>query len=61
MVVAVIAVRMMQVTVDEVVDMVAVRHGLMTATRAVNVTGLVTRAAMLRGAAGRVLATDGPG
>jgi hypothetical protein len=41
-VVAVIAVRMMQAPVHEVVDMVAVRHGFVAAVRAVFMTSFMT-------------------
>jgi hypothetical protein len=40
-VVAVIAVRMMQVAIDEIIDVVPMRHGFMTARRAVNVARLM--------------------
>lgn len=50
MVVTVIAVGVMQVTVDDVVDMVAMRDGLVAASRAVDVIDVVSRAAMPRGA-----------
>ena len=43
-----IPMRMMQVTVNEIVDMIAVGHSRMTATRSVNVTSLVTAACMIR-------------
>ncbi len=46
MVVAVAAVGMVQVSVDEVVDVVAVGDGLMAATRPVNVRGVVAFAGM---------------
>jgi hypothetical protein len=42
--------RVMQVAVDEVVGMVAVRDRRMAARRSVHVRGLVTRARVLRGA-----------
>lgn len=35
-------------TIDKIVDMVAVRHGFVTASRSMDVARLVTRAAMLR-------------
>jgi hypothetical protein len=38
-VVAVITMRVVQTSIDQVIDMVAVRHGLMSATRAVLVSG----------------------
>jgi hypothetical protein len=45
MVVAVIAVRMVQVAVDEIVDVVPMRHCVVTARRAVDVARLVAAAA----------------
>ena len=48
--------RVMQVAGDAVVDVIAVRHRLMAATRAVNMAGRVTAAAMVRGAALRIVA-----
>jgi hypothetical protein len=50
-VVAVVTVRVVQVAVDQIVDMVAMRHYLVTATRAMLVPGLVSLAAVLRRAA----------
>ena len=47
MVVAVVAVRVMEVTSHEIVDMVAVGHGLVAATRPVNVTLVVSGALMM--------------
>ena len=41
MIVAMIAVRMMQMAVDQVIDMVAVRDGRMSAIRAMHVAGLM--------------------
>jgi hypothetical protein len=49
-VVAVIAVGMVQVVGDQVVDVVSVRHRLMPASRPVGVPGLMLAAGMLRGA-----------
>jgi len=46
-VVAVVAVRVMEVTSHEIVDMVAVGHGLVAATRPVNVTLVVSGALMM--------------
>lgn len=51
MVVAMIAMLMVQPPFDEVVDVIAVRHGLMSAARTVDVTGLVALMAVFRGAA----------
>ena len=50
MIVTVIAVRMMQVTVDQIVDVVAMRHGLMTAAGSMHVP-LVVAAAVVGGRA----------
>ena len=46
MIIAVIAVRVMQVAVDEVVDVIAVGYWLVTATRSVNVVVIVSTAAV---------------
>lgn len=43
MVIAVIAVRMMQTAVDEIVDVVSVRHRFVTALGPVLVTGVMAR------------------
>jgi hypothetical protein len=50
-IIAVVAMRVVQVTVDMVVDMVAVRHRLVAAGGAVHMTRLMAAAAMLRSAA----------
>ena len=55
MVVAVIAVRMMQMAVDEIVDMVAMRYRLVPASRTVLVARLMSGAPVLRRAAIGVL------
>jgi hypothetical protein len=47
-VVAVVAMRMVQVAIDEVIDVVAMRHGFMTATRSMNMAFAMSRALMLR-------------
>lgn len=52
--IAVRAVRMMQVPVDHIVDMIAVRHGGMAARRGVCVSGVVSAAAMAWGAVGGI-------
>jgi hypothetical protein len=57
-VVAVRAVRMMQVPADQVVDVIAMRHGFMPAARAVNVVGGMGGALMLRRAGRRVGRAD---
>jgi hypothetical protein len=49
-VVAVIAVRMMQVAIDEIIDVVRMRHGFMTARRAVNVARLMAATVVIRSA-----------
>jgi hypothetical protein len=56
MVVAVIAVGVMQVAGDEVIDMVAVRHGLVAATGSMPVALVMLVAVMLGRAGGRVTA-----
>ena len=55
MVVAVTAVRMMQVIANPVIGVVAVRDRLVATTWAVDMGGVVTAAAVTRGAAVRVL------
>ena len=50
-----VAVRMVKVAIDEIVDMVAVRDRLMSASRPVHVTRLVSGATVIRRAAIRVL------
>jgi hypothetical protein len=56
-IVTVIAVQMVQVAINEIIDMVAVRHRLVAAIRAVPVSTLVTAAIMVGCAALRVLCT----
>lgn len=58
-VVAVIAVRMVQMTVDQIVDVVAVRHRFVAAARPVHMTGAMAGTVMLRRAAVRVGGADG--
>jgi hypothetical protein len=58
MIVAVVAVRMLEVAADAVIDVIPVRNRLVTATRAVDMTHFVTAAAMIRGAAVGVVARD---
>jgi hypothetical protein len=53
-IVAVIAVRMVQMIADAIIDMIAVGHRLVTTARAVNMSGVVTAAAMVGGASIRV-------
>ena len=58
MVVAMVAVRMVQVVGDAVVDVIAVRHRLVTAIRAVDMPGLVAAAAVVRRALIGVIARN---
>jgi hypothetical protein len=58
MVVAMIAMREMQVPVDEIAHVVTVRHGFVTAPRAVDMPCRVTATRMLRCALSRVLARN---
>lgn len=58
-VVAVIAVRMVQMTVDQVIDMVAVRHRFVAAAGSVRMSCAVAGTMMLRRAAVRVGGADG--
>ncbi|MCR6475192.1 hypothetical protein NU688_03400 [Variovorax sp. ZS18.2.2] len=48
MIIAMIPVRMMKVTVNQVVDVIAMRHGFVAAVGTVNMPCLMTRAAMVR-------------
>jgi hypothetical protein len=50
MVVAVVAMGMMQMAIDEVIDMIAMRHRLVAATGTVAVSLIMTAALMLGGA-----------
>ena len=59
MVVAMVAVRVVQVAVDQVVDVVTVRDGFVAATGAMDVAGLVAAAFVLGRAAVRVGGRDG--
>lgn len=58
MIVTMIAMGMMQVALDEIIDMVAVGHRLVPAIGAMYVRGLVTAAIVVGRAALRVLRTD---
>lgn len=58
-VVAVVTMRVVEVTFDEIVGVVTVRDCLVTAARSVFVLGRMARAAMRRCAVGGVLPTDG--
>jgi hypothetical protein len=58
MVVAVAIVLVMQVAIDQVIDMVAVRNRRVSASRTVHVVGRVGRAGMSAGAGGWVMSRD---
>jgi hypothetical protein len=58
MVVAVAIVLVMQVAIDQVIDMVAVRDRRVSASRSVHVVGRVGRAGMSAGAGGWVMSRD---
>jgi len=58
-VVAVVAVRMMQMTVHQIVDMVTVRHRFVAAAGPMHMTGAMAGTVMLRRAAVRVGGADG--
>lgn len=57
-IVAMVAVRVMEVTGNAVVDVIAVRNCLVAATGAVDMAGLMTAATVVRGAAVGVVAGD---
>jgi hypothetical protein len=57
-IIAVVAVGMMEVAVDQIVDMVSVRHRLMATTRPMDMTLLVPSAFMIRGAGVGILGAD---
>ena len=59
MVVAVVAVRVVQVAIDEVIDVVAMRHRFVAAAGAMHVAGFVAVAVVVRGADVRVGGADG--
>jgi len=61
MIIAVIAVRMMQMAVREVIDVVAVRNGVVAAVGTVFVALVMAVATVGRGALGRVGRADGEG
>ena len=48
MIITMVAVRMVQMPIDEVVDVIPVRNGFVSAARSVNVSGIVTTAGMPR-------------
>ncbi len=58
MIVAVIAVRMMQMPIDQIVDVIAMRNRLVSATGTMHMTRRMTRARVLRRAGIRVLRRD---
>jgi hypothetical protein len=58
MIVAVVAVRVMEMAADAVVQVVAVGNRLVAAAGAVDMAGIMTAAAMIRGAAIGVVAGD---
>ena len=58
MVVAVVAMRMVQVPGNMIIDMIAVRHRFMAAARAMGMIGFVAAAAMIRAAVIRIAAGD---
>ena len=58
MVVAVSIVLVVQVAIDKVIDVVAVRDRWMSTTRSVHMVGRVGRAGMSAGAGGRVMSRD---
>ena len=48
MIITMVAVRMVQMPIDEVVDVIPVRNGFVSAARSVNVSGIVTTAGIPR-------------
>ena len=58
MIVAVVAVRMVKMSVHEIVDVVAMRHRFVSTSTAVNMIGIVSAATMCRGAASRIGVAD---
>jgi hypothetical protein len=54
MVVAVIVMRVVQMTVNQIIDMVPVRYRFMTAIRSVDMVRIVPLTVMLRGTIGRI-------
>jgi predicted aconitase with swiveling domain len=59
--VAVLVVRVVQVALDQVVDVVTVGHGLVPAVGSVSVAGVVTGAVVVGGALFGVLVADADG
>ena len=58
MVVAMISMRVMEVAIDEIIDMVAVRNRGVAAVRAVNMARLMAATAMVRRTRGRIRPAD---
>jgi hypothetical protein len=58
-VIAVIAVGMVEMVADQIVDVVAVRDSRVAAALAVNVVGIVAAAPMIRGVSRRMLLVHG--
>jgi len=53
-----VAMRVMKMAIDKVVDVIAVRHRRVTATRSVHMAGLVATAVVVRRAAVRIFRAD---
>lgn len=58
MIVAVISVWMMQATIDQIIDVIAMRDGFMATSRTVDMTRLLATASIIGGASIGVLLTD---
>ena len=58
MVIAVITVRVVEMTVNQVIDVVAMRYRLVSTTGAVDVTGIMSRTFVVGGAGVRVRVAD---
>jgi hypothetical protein len=58
MIVTVVAVRMMQMALNQIIDMVTVRHCLVPTTRTVVMTGFVAVAMVLGRTTFRILSAD---
>jgi pseudouridine-5'-phosphate glycosidase len=54
MIVAVTAVRVVQMAIHQIIDVIAMRHGFVATTRAMNVAKVMGSAIVLRGAVGGV-------
>lgn len=59
MIITVAVVHVMKMAIDEVIDMVAVRHGRMTASRPMDMCGIVLGALMVGRAVRRIRSVDG--